>query len=166
MWHSHGGFAIGTNTPEAVIEPSAMALPHRHEGLSFCFGTFGNTPNDREAIYAWHYQALPAMEELRAAGGYPNHVDTVVPQDFKDWPHVHVYRENADRLVHIKSLYDPSGSLKFPDSLPTVRSAVWETHLYPRNSTRRKNSIFISFNGTSQWSKLGNYWRISISYSK
>ena len=152
MWHSHGGFAIETSTPETVIdgvaaalgmptpdvpsahvyfvllghggaatdvEPSAMAFPHRHVGLQFCFGTFWENQNDREAVYSWHYQALPAMEELRAAGGYINHVDTVVPQDFKDRPHVHNYRENSDRLVHIKSLYDPSGSLKFPDSLPT-----------------------------------------------
>ena len=86
----------------ADVAPEATAFWHRREPYMVTFEANWEDPAEDEANVAWAREGIAEVRELAvAAGGYGN-----FPGFHEDPAHA-VYGENYDRLVEVKTRYDP-----------------------------------------------------------
>jgi FAD/FMN-containing dehydrogenase len=102
------------------VASDAVAFPHRDE--RFLVQHLLETPPDlseteAETARGWLQRSWALLHPSGSGGVYPNFPDPDLP----DWGHAY-YRENYERLVEIKSTYDPDDVFRFHQSLPTTRS--------------------------------------------
>jgi FAD/FMN-containing dehydrogenase len=97
------------------IAPDATAFPHRGTLFSMQYIIHWSDPVDEPANMAWISDFYAAMRPFVSGYAYSNMCDV----DLEDWQHAY-YAGNFDRLVAVKSTYDPENIFHFAQSIPVA----------------------------------------------
>jgi FAD/FMN-containing dehydrogenase len=103
------------------IAPSATAVPHRQPGYNLILTSVWSDPGASEENVSWTREAFAAVEpftEPRRYVGYLSADDTtseVTPT---------VYGANLERLIELKTTYDPTNLLRVNQNVRPTREAV------------------------------------------
>jgi FAD/FMN-containing dehydrogenase len=95
------------------IPGAATAFPHRDHLFSMQYITHWSDPREEPARLTWIRDFYAAMRSYVSGDAYSNMCDV----DLEDWPHAY-YGENFQRLVEVKSRYDPYDVFHFAQSIP------------------------------------------------
>jgi FAD/FMN-containing dehydrogenase len=100
------------------VPADATAFPHREELFlvqHLLEVSPQSTTSQRDAGASWLARSWALVHPWGSGGVYPNFPDP----DLEDWALAY-YGENYDRLVRVKTLYDPEDFFRFHQSLPTL----------------------------------------------
>jgi len=95
------------------VPADATAFPHRSALLSMQYLAHWSDPADESASLTWIRDFYSAMGPFVSGYAYSNMCDL----DLQDWPHAY-YGANIDRLIQVKTRYDPSNLFRFAQSIP------------------------------------------------
>jgi hypothetical protein len=95
------------------IPAAATAFPHRDHLFSMQYITHWSDPREEPDRLTWIRDFYAAMRPYVSGDAYSNMCDV----DLEDWPHAY-YGENFQRLVEVKSRYDPYDVFHFAQSIP------------------------------------------------
>jgi FAD/FMN-containing dehydrogenase len=95
--HFHGAVAR--------VPVDATAAPHREPGYNLVMPSAWIDPADTDANVAWTREAFSAMEPFLAKRRYVNYLDD---DDIAAEPTRAAFGPNYDRLIRVKSAYDPA----------------------------------------------------------
>jgi FAD/FMN-containing dehydrogenase len=85
------------------IPVDATAVPHRKPALNFVVASVWTDPSQTDANIAWTRETYDAMQPFAADRQYVNYVAADDPEESVR----NAYGENYDRLVDVKTAYDP-----------------------------------------------------------
>ncbi|MBD0348685.1 MAG: FAD-binding oxidoreductase [Thermoleophilia bacterium] len=89
----------------ARVPVDATASPYRETGYNFIIPSAWTDPADTEANVAWTRETFAAVEPFLAKRRYVNYLDD---DDLAARPTREAFGPNYDRLVEVKSRYDPT----------------------------------------------------------
>jgi hypothetical protein len=88
------------------IAADATAMPHRARGFNLLIPSVWTDPGETERNVAWTRQAFDNLQPFLSGNRYVNYLDDDEEQRGAD-PVRAAYGENYDRLVDVKTKYDP-----------------------------------------------------------
>lgn len=92
---------------------TATAFPHRDSLFSMQYIIHWSDPIDGPPSFTWIRDFHAAMRPYVSGHAYSNMCDL----DLDDWPHAY-YGVNLQRLVEVKTRYDPDNVFHFAQSIP------------------------------------------------
>ncbi|WP_254543801.1 FAD-binding oxidoreductase [Halomarina pelagica] len=105
LWHLGG--AIGD------VAPDATAFWHREKPYMLTFEANWDDPDDSDANVEWVRESIAGVREMPvAAGGYGNF------PGFHEDPALELFGGNYDRLVEVKTEYDPGNLFRLNQNVP------------------------------------------------
>ncbi len=120
-------FMAASPTPHATIQfqayggavnripATATAFPHRDSLFSIQYIIHWSDPIDGPPSFTWIRDFHAAMRPYVSGHAYSNMCDL----DLDDWPHAY-YSVNLQRLVEVKTRYDPDNVFHFAQSIPRL----------------------------------------------
>ena len=97
----------------AAIDPAATAFPHRRALFDLQYQAYWWDDAAEPASIAWVHDLRAAMAPY-TTGAYVNYIDADLP----DWSTAY-YEGNLERLVQVKTQYDPENIFDGPQSIPS-----------------------------------------------
>jgi FAD/FMN-containing dehydrogenase len=101
------------------IRPDATAFVHRDPSFWIKHEAVVSTDAgaaERAAARDWANASWESVHRYGTGGVFPNFADA----DLEDWEHAY-YGFNLERLLELKTRYDPGNLFRFPQSLPVPR---------------------------------------------
>jgi FAD/FMN-containing dehydrogenase len=113
------------------VADDATAFCHRRGVLfNMQYQTYWTKDEEAGENIAWVTGFRRAMRRFVSDGAYVNYAD----DDLLSWPNAY-YGTNVDRLMAIKSEYDPTNFFSFPQSIPLAPAFLRQS--WPADATRR-----------------------------
>jgi FAD/FMN-containing dehydrogenase len=102
------------------IPVDATAIPHRTQGFNLLIPSVWLDPAETDANIAWTRRAFENLSPFLASGRYVNYLDDDEAELGSD-PVRAAYGPNYDRLVEVKTKYDPENLFRLNFNIPPGR---------------------------------------------
>ncbi len=99
----------------------AMAIPHRDKGFNLLMPAVWNDPAETDANVEWVRRTYEKLQPFTREGRYVNYLDDDEEERGSD-PVRAAYGPNYDRLVEIKTKYDPDNVFHLNFNIPPRRT--------------------------------------------
>jgi len=99
------------------VPVSATAIPHRTAGFNLLIPSVWLDPAETDANVAWTRRTFEHLQPFLADGRYVNYLDDDEAQQGPD-PLRAAYGVNYDRLVEVKTIYDPDNVFHLNFNIP------------------------------------------------
>jgi FAD/FMN-containing dehydrogenase len=102
------------------VPVEATAIPHRAQGFNLLIPSVWLDPAETDANIAWTRRAFDNLSPFLASGRYVNYLDDDEAELGSD-PVRAAYGPNYDRLVEVKTAYDPENLFRLNFNIPPRR---------------------------------------------
>ena len=103
------------------VPVDATAIPHRARGFNLLIPSVWLDPAETDANIAWTRRAFENLSPFLAPGRYVNYLDDDEAELGSD-PVRAAYGQNYDRLVDVKTTYDPENLFRLNFNIPPRRT--------------------------------------------